>query len=102
MFFFRKNFGNVWKTVKLAKDEFADVETKTVGYIFRVYGLINKKSDELKMEVHPIIKAAMLIFYAMKFESFANDRVEANAIKEAQEAKEKADDKQAAPQAPKS
>jgi len=85
MFWFRKNFGNVWKTVRLEDDEIVKAETKTIKYALRTLSKISKTCDEAKIQLDPVLKAAVLIFVALKFESFANDTIESKAVKAAQE-----------------
>ena len=87
MIYLRKNFDNAWFSFKLGKEDIANVEAATVTHGLRTLQRINKTAAENNLKLSETDRAAMLIWSALTFESFASDFVEAKvaAAKKAEE-----------------
>jgi len=93
MIYLRKMFDSKWFSFKLGKEDIAIVETATVTTGLRTLQKINKTAAENNLKLSESDRAAMLIWSALTFESFASDLIEAKAA-----AEKKAESNTATPQ----
>lgn len=86
----RKQFDGIWSVFNLGKEDVSKVSTITVAGGLKKLQEINKIAKENNIILSDMDRAAMLIWTAITFESYASDYVEATVA-----AKKKADKEQA-------
>ena len=96
MFYFRKQFNNAWGLYRLGSEEVAQTEDLTIDYGMKILVKIRKRAELRKVKLGLVGTFFMLLWYALKYESFASDYIEAQQLQKMKDQKTAAQDGQAA------